>query len=373
VGLVIRAAFDVHVIGQRATGNETYASGLMRAFLEFPSPDIELLFYCGAHTLDERTAGRIRRIHPDTPYLRIPIATPLALLRDRVDVAHFQYFAPPLSPAATVLTVHDLSFERYPQFFTPAFARRMRGLMPWMVRRAARVIAVSAATRDDLIELYDLAPDRIDVIYNGAAPEFSIEHDREILRRRIVRFPIGGRPFILCVGNLCRRKNQARVVRAFGRLVELGYPHALILVGKEEHSAREVRQEISLCGASDRILIAGFVTHAELVALYNLADFSVYISHYEGFGLPVIESMACAAPVLTSRASCLPEIAGDAALLVDPTDDDAIVAAMQQMIDDAPLRERLRAAGLTRSGSFRWDGAARLTLESYRKAVEDRH
>lgn len=369
---MIRAAFDVHVIGQRATGNETYADGLMRAFCACPPPDMELLFYRGARAPDAHSTGRFRRVRPETPYLRIPFATPLALLLDRVDVAHFQYFAPPLCPAAIVLTVHDLSFERYPQYFTATFTRRMRSLMPWMVRMAARVIAVSAATRDDLVQLYGLAPGRIDVIHNGAAEDFCVVHDRELLQRRVARFGFGGRPIILCVGNLCRRKNQARVVRAFGRLAALGYPHVLVLVGKEEHTAREVRAEIALCGAGERIVVAGFVTRPELIALYNLAEFSVYISHYEGFGLPVIESMACATPVLASRASCLPEVAGDAALLVDPTDDDAIAAAMERMIEDSPMRERLRVAGLERSRSFRWDRAARLTLDTYRRAAQEK-
>src|SRR6185436_16160994 len=165
------------------------------------------------------------------------------------------------------------------------------------------------------------------------------------------------------------RKNQARVVRAFARLVERGADHDLVLIGKEEHSGREVREEIAWAGLGDRIRLAGFVSREELVALYNLADFSVYASHYEGFGLPVVESMACGTPVLTSEASCLPEVAGGAALLVDPCDDDAITEAMARMMEDAALRARLRDAGLERSRAFRWEVAAERTLDAYRRAA----
>jgi glycosyltransferase involved in cell wall biosynthesis len=160
-------------------------------------------------------------------------------------------------------------------------------------------------------------------------------------------------------------------VRAFARLVERGIDHDLVLIGKEEHSGREVREEIAWSGHGDRIRLAGFVSRDELVALYNLADFSVYASHYEGFGLPVAESMACGTPVLTSTTSCLPEIAGGAAVLVDPCDDDAITDAMARMIDDAALRLRLREAGFARRRAFRWEQAAELTLDAYRRAAKD--
>lgn len=367
---MIRAAFDIHVLGQRATGNETYAEGLLRAFAAAPPDDIDLVFYRSPLGMGADAPGRVRRIWPDNPYVRIPLTTPLALARDRIDVAHFQYFAPPWCGAAVVLTVHDLSFERYPGYFPPAFTRRMRTLMPWMARKASRVIAVSSATRDDLVQMYGLAPGKVDVIHNGASPDFHPLDDLEAARGRLARLGLV-RPFILCVGNLCRRKNQARVVRAFARLVEKGLEHDLVIVGKEEHSAREVREEIALSGCEQRIRVAGFVSRDELVALYNLAEFSVYASHCEGFGLPVVESMACGTPVITSRVSCLPEVAGDAAWLVDPSDDDDILDGMQTMSADAALRRRLREAGLARSRAFRWEEAAAHTLDSYRSAARE--
>jgi len=365
---VIRAAFDVHVIGQRATGNETYAEGLMRAFDAQPPSDVDLYFYHSSAG-GSGIGGRRRRIWPDTPYLRVPLATPFWLLRDRIDVAHFQYFAPPVCSSKVVLTVHDLSFERFPEYFTAGFTRRMRAMMPWMARNAVRVIAVSGATKLDLMDLYGIPEDRIDVIYNGASEHFRPEPDRERLAALVAGMGIT-RPFIVCVGNMCRRKNQARVVRAFAHLVrERGIEHDLVLVGKEEHSAREVRAEIAHADIPGRVHVPGFVSREQLVALYNLATFSVYTSHYEGFGLPIVESMACGTPVLTSSVSCVPEIAGEAALLVDPSDDDAIAAGMERMLEDTALRDRLREAGLARSRDFTWSEAADRTLATYRRAM----
>lgn len=366
---MIRAAFDIHVIGQRATGNETYAEGLLRAFDATPPGDVELLYYHSRPDAHGFERGRHRRMWPDWPYVRIPLTTPYFLARDRVDVAHFQYFAPPLCPCATVLTVHDLSFERHPEYFSRAMAARMRALMPWMARRATRLIAVSEATRADLTQLYGIDPARIDVIHNGISPEFGMHGDREALRASLGRFALAG-PFIVCVGNLGRRKNQARVVRAFSRLVrERGVPHTLVLIGKQEQMATEVLAEIDRGGAAARIRIAGFVSREELVALYRLAEFSVYASHYEGFGLPIVESMACATPVVTSSASCMPEIAGEAALYADPADDASVFAAMDRMAHDESLRRRLGDAGRERSLRFSWAEAARRTLESYRLAA----
>ena len=338
---MIRVAFDIHTIGQHATGNETYAEGLLRAFEAEPPADVEIRFYHAGGVPRGRGAERYRRLWPRWPYLRIPVVTPYFLALDRIDVAHFQYIAPPLLRCATVLTVHDLSFERHPEFFSPFLAARMRLLMPYMARKATHIIAVSEATRNDLVELYGIAPGRITVIHNGHSSECRVV-DRDIGLER---------PFVLCVGNLGSRKNQQRLVRVFARLVcERRIAHDLVLVGKPTESAEGVLSEIGSCGAGDRIHVTGFVTQTELIALYNMATISVYPSLYEGFGLPILESMACGTPVITSSVSCMPEIAGEAALLVDPGDDDALLDAVARLLESESLRSGLRAAGLARSG-----------------------
>lgn len=366
---MIRVAFDVHTLGQRATGNETYAQGLMQAFLEQPPADIDFVFYHARSMAEPHPPVGFRRLRPQWPGLRIPLSTPWALYRDRIDVAHFQYFAPPVRICPTILTIHDLSFERYPEFFPVAMALRMRLLMPFQARRASHIIAVSEATRRDIIELYGVASERVSVVHNGVAQGFAAPVDPELAHRVLARFGIE-RPFIVCVGNLCTRKNQRAVVRVFGRLLDRhAIEHDLVLIGQTTESARDIMVEIEGLKRKGRVHVTGFVGSDELRALYAGATASVYVSLYEGFGLPVVESMACGTPVLTSSVSCMAEIAGDAALLVDPRDDEALAAGLLRLVEDSELRCRLGGAGRIRARQFSWSEAARRTLQIYRQAV----
>ncbi|MEW6676510.1 MAG: glycosyltransferase family 1 protein [Pseudomonadota bacterium] len=364
---MIRVAFDIHAVGEQATGNETYAEGLLHQYLQAPAPDMDFRFYQTRPLAPGQNRARFRRLWPAQPWLRLPLATPWALWRDRVDVAHFQYFAPPWASCPAVLTVHDLSFERNPDYFPLSMATRMRTLMPGQVRRAAHVIAVSNATRDDLVELYGVASERVSVIHNGVGPGFVPPQPDgprpAILERLDIRTP-----YILGVGNLGMRKNQRTLVRAFASLPAARQGRLqLVLVGKRTESASEVMDEIRQCGVAENIRLAGFVDTGDLVALYGHALFSVYLSFYEGFGLPILESMACGTPVLTSSLSCMPEVAGDAALLVQPDDTDAVVAALGRLAEDPALRQHLSQAGRIHAARYSWTEAARQTQAVYRQ------
>jgi len=368
----MRVAFDIHTLGQNATGNETYAEGLRRSFLLDPPPDMDFVFYQTNPVIDGELAGRLRQLRPGGSILRLLLATPLALQRDHVDVAHFQYFAPPIAVCPNVLTIHDLSFERHPELFSMGMAWTMRLLLPYQVRRAAHIITVSHATRDDLVDLYDVAPERISVIHNGVAEAWRPMTDQTALRRGLARFRLK-RPFILSVGNLGARKNQLALVRTFGRLIKARRIECdLVLAGKPTESADGILAEIKRAGLDARVHVTGFVSQEELLCLYNAASFSAYLSLYEGFGLPILESMACGLPVLTSAISCMPEVAGDAALLVDPRDDEAIYSAMLRMTEDKALRESLRQKGLQRAQAFSWGEAARRTAAVYRQVHQAR-
>ena len=364
----MRVAFDIHAIGRRETGNETYAHELLRAFVEDPADDIELVLYGTASQRPRADGLRYRRMIPSWPYLRIPVVSPLWLARDRIDVAHFQYLAPPLSPSAIVLTIHDLSFERHPEFFPRSMALRLRALVRHFARRAAQVIAVSNATRDDLLDCYDVDADRVTVVHNGA-PAVGAPQDRAKMRAALHRFGLE-RPFIACVGNIGHRTNQRRLVAAFARLVgERGVGHDLVLAGKPGYGAAAVTDEIAAHGLGSRVHVTGFVTQQELAAIYGLAAFTVYPSLYEGFGLPILESMACGTPVITSSVSCMPEIAGTAAVLVDPLDVDALASAMASLLGNRQLCDDLAARGRERVRQFSWRHAARLTRDVYRRAA----
>ncbi len=240
-------------------------------------------------------------------------------------------------------------------------------LVPFSVRRAARVIAVSAFTRQDLVARYGIAEDKISVVHEAAGPAFHVLDDAP--RQRL---PEGvSEPFVLAVGNLEPRKNLARLIEAFGAVAfEPGITAKLVLVGKAKGQAgalaRLVEQQH---GLRERVVFTGFVDEAQLVLLYNRAALFIYPSLYEGFGLPPLEAMACGCPVVASNVTAMPEVLGDAALLVDPTSTHALSEAMLQVLRRDELARDLRARGLRQVARYSWAKAAEQTREVYGEAV----
>lgn len=289
--------------------------------------------------------------------LRAPL--PVEAFVGRVDVFYSPDFVlPPTLPSTrTLLTVHDLSFLRYPEHFVPKLVQYLTRVVPDSVRRADRVLADSEATRADLVELLGTPPEKVEVLYSGVDARFRPlpqEGERERLRTRYGL----DRPYVLSVGTLQPRKNYIRLIRAFARLSPR--ETVLVIAGGRGWLYEEVLEEAARF--PDRVRILGFVEEEDLPALYRGARLFVMPSFYEGFGLPVLEAMACGVPVVCSGVSSLPEVAGDAALLVDPTDEEGLAEAMRRALEDEPLRERMRARGLARAASFTWDRAARQLL-----------
>jgi glycosyltransferase involved in cell wall biosynthesis len=364
---------DVHCIGQRQTGNETYIRNLVEQFSMMPLP-WEFIFY---HTLPEREfdssrwRGALRRVRPTQSLLRIPLAFPYYLRRDAVALAHFQYVAPPLCPCPTIVTVHDISYEHFPEYFNPLQRARMRLLIPLSARRAAEVLTVSEYSRRDIIDRYGIPEERVTVTYNGVSEAFHVQSPEEALAAT-ASFKID-RPFILGVGNLQARKNLLRLIRAYARLRDSGdCDHDLFLVGQAAWKGHQIQSEVVRLGITQFVRRTGYVSEEQLIGLYNRAELFVYPSTFEGFGLPVIEAMACGTPVLTSNTSALPEIAGDAAVTVNPYDEDAIGDGLRRLLKDDALRSRLRVAGLLRARDFSWRAVAERTAQAYARALSSR-
>lgn len=364
-------AIDMHTVGQRQTGNETYIRNLAEQFSTMELP-WDFHFY---HTLPRekidasRWAGRVCRLHPHQPMFRIPFSFPLALWRDKIDLAHFQYVAPPFCPCPTVVTVHDISYEYFPEYFHPLQRMRMRTLIPRSARSAAQVITISEFSRKTISERYDIAESRITVTPLGASEAFR-RLDETQAYETTKRFGIS-RPFILGVGNLQPRKNLERLIRAFSRLVRKnGRDLDLVLVGQPAWQEHRIQAEVQRLGIDQHVRFTGYVSEEELVALYNRATVFAYPSIFEGFGLPVIEAMACGAPVLTSNVSSLPEVAGEAAVQVDPLDEDAIRSGLQDMIESPSLLADLREAGRTQAARFSWRSTAESTMRVFEKVLQ---
>lgn len=298
------------------------------------------------------------------------------------DLYHATDFVlPPLNPGTpSVLTVHDLSFERDPGSAPPRLIPFLKKIVPASAKRATHIIADSHATAHDLVELYGIAPSKITVIHSGVSPRFapysgSLYEER---RRAYVlrKYKIGDAPFILTVGTMQPRKNHLRLVQAFAKLVTrhsrvTSHESSVTLVisGGKGWLYDEVLAEVKRLGIEDRVKFVGFVDDAELPHLYRAARAFAFPSIYEGFGLPLLEAMASGVPVVSSNASSLPEVVGDAGLQVDPLDVDALAAALDTAMHDDAWREQAIARGIERANMFTWPSAAKQLLDVYERVL----
>jgi len=292
---------------------------------------------------------------------------PLLARRARLDVLHGPVnVAPRRAPCPTVVTVHDLAFLRFPNTLTPGRRRYLTAATRDAVRRAERVIAVSASTARDVVELLGAAPDLVTVVPLAADPAFRPLPPAALAAFRAERGL--ARPFVLSVATLEPRKNLPLLLRAFARIAA-DVEHDLVLVGAEGWMGGELRATLGRLNLGDRVRLAGFGDPADLPSWYGAAELFVYPSLFEGFGLPPLEAMACGTPVVVSTAASLPEVVGDAALAIDPTDEAGLAASMGRVLFDPILAADLRARGLARAAGFSWARTAAATVGVYREAA----
>jgi glycosyltransferase involved in cell wall biosynthesis len=288
---------------------------------------------------------------------RVPL--PVETFTGKVDVFYSpDFLLPPTRARSRIVTVHDLSYVRMPECFPAPLLNYLNRSVPLSVARADLVLADAASTQRDLAELYAVPLDKIKVLYSGVDARFSPNVSMESAAR--VRAMTRGQPYLLSVSTIQPRKNYTRLVEAFGRIVNGQQAADLILViaGGRGWMFDEVFQAVERLGLHDRVLLPDFVADDDLPALYSGARIFVYPSLYEGFGLPVAEAMACGTPVVSSNASSLPEVAGDAALYFDPRDVDAMTGAILQALTDNALCVDLRSRGLAQAKKFSWEKAA---------------
>jgi glycosyltransferase involved in cell wall biosynthesis len=281
----------------------------------------------------------------------------------RLDLVHTPLPAaipPPGAGQRLVVTVHDLAFLVHPEVFPLAWRTMYRAALRRAVRTADAVIAPSRHTAEDLIRRTRLPASRVHVVPLAASLPAGEADPNEVLARLKVR-----PPFILSVGTLEPRKNLVRLVRAYRRLAARGAPHRLVLAGPLGWQPQRLLREVAV-EAPGEVVLVGQLLPEELDALYRSTDAFVYPSLYEGFGLPVLEAMARGAACVVSTSSSLPEVAGEAALPVDPMSEAGLADAMERVTTDEELAARLRAAAVARAARFSWDDTARLTLQVYK-------
>lgn len=303
------------------------------------------------------------------PLVRIlweQLAQPWVLRKLEADLVHGPVFVGPLvSPCPSVVTIHDLSFIRYPELFRPTNRMYLTVMTKLSARRARRVIAVSAHTASETNELLGVPLDRIDVVHHGVDPVFRPRPCQAVEAFREQR----GLPqrFVLAVGTLEPRKNHTRLVEAFAQIRES--QTKLVLVGGKGWLYEELFAKVQSLDMEDDVIFAGYVKNGELPLWYNAATVLAYPSLYEGFGLPVLEAQASGTPVLTSSVPPLPEAAGKAAVLVDPCDTQALAAGLHQLLTDEDLRNELSKQGIDHARRFNWEETAYRTTEVYQRAL----
>lgn len=266
-----------------------------------------------------------------------------------------------------VVTIYDLWMDRYPQYSPKLFGQRASFLRTRRTAwRARKVITISEFSARDIVSLYGLPLDRIAVIPCGVSDDFRPRRDPAAFAELCRRIGLPDAPFILFVGGADPRKNHRTLVRAFAKRADELKGCRLVLIGDQTRRFGNMAETVAQCGVEGRVICPGRLPVEDITRLYSHAEVFVFPSLYEGFGMPVIEAMACGAPVVTSNRTALPEVAGDAALLVNPENDDELAEAMVRILRDTPLRESLRAKGFTRARQFTWERASRQTLEVYR-------
>ncbi len=290
---------------------------------------------------------------------------PWVIARAKVDICHFtNSVAPLMCPSPFVVTVHDASLWLTPEYHYPRRLIAMRPLIPLVVRRAAAVVTVSHSARLDLMRVLRVPRERIHVIYEAPAPHFRPLIYGEWVERVRRKYTLPQR-FVLFVGTLEPRKNLERLIQAFAQVRQWGLPHKLVVVGQQGWKEQRIFALVEQLNLQREVHFVGYVPDKDLVCLYNLAEVFAFPSLYEGFGLPVVEAMACGTPVLTANRGALAEIAGPAAELVTPEDVGSIAEGLYRLLTDPELAAQRREEGLRWVRRFRWERTAQQTLRLY--------
>jgi len=366
----VRVAIDARKLHDYGIG--TYVRNLVRE-LARQDDDAQYVLLCHA-----KDAGFVEGLGPRfTPLIeragnysvREQLSVPLALARARVDLFHApHYVVSPLIRVPYVVTIHDCIHLRFPQYLpNRAALHYARTMMTLAARRAQRVLTVSQASKEDILHYLGVPAEKVEVIYNALDERLAAPPTDADMQRVRERFQLTS-PFVLYTGNIKPHKNLDRLIEAYSILRRRGFEHTkLLIIGDEVSKYPMLRRLVHRFQLHHHVRFLGFVPDATLASLYRLASAFVFPSLYEGFGLPPLEAMSAGAPVITSNVSSLPEVVGDAALLIDPMDAGAIADAMARVLGDESLRHELVRRGHERVKAFSWERSVAQVRDEYRK------
>ena len=367
----MRIGIDISTLSKQAGGINKYILNLVKHLSLIDSKNEYFLYAHKKIGLEpglEKANFVMRESKNTHRVLWMQSELPSALKRDKINVVHSPcYIAPLLSGVPKVLTVHDMTSSLFPGNFTFKHTLIYSTLVPLSIRKAERIITDSESTRNDLVRITKVPAGKITTIHLGVDKEFFPVKDQEKLRAFREKYSLSGK-FILNVGTLEPRKNITRLIQAFGLLKKNNkIEHKLVVAGSKGWLYDEIFDKVNELGLSDDVIFTGFVPDEDLPLLYNCADVFAFPSLYEGFGLPVLEAMACGIPVVASNNSSLTEISGAdaAAVLVDPNSVEAIAEALHKVLSDGSFRQTLVNKGFQRAKLFNWEDTTRKTLAVY--------
>ena len=326
-----------------------------------PLPEAENVS-CTPAPLDERWLYRL--------WYRLRLPLPVQGVTGPLDLFHSPDFVlPPVNGRIpTLLTVHDLSFVHYPHVFPERLVSYLNQVVPWSIRRATHILADSEATRQDLLGIWQVPDEKVTVLYSGVHERFQPVEDVGMVAAVRQKYRLQNFPYILSVGTLQPRKNYQMLIRAFAPLADK-LPHHLVISGGKGWLYDEMLAEVERQGLTGRVHFIGFVDDADLPTLYGAADLFVFPSLYEGFGLPLLEAMGCGTAVLTSNSSSLPEVAGNAAPQLSPTDQPAWTEAIYHLLSHEDLRQQYVQKGREQARRFSWQQSAMQLLNIYQQLL----
>lgn len=363
----MRIAIDAHSLGTNSGGNEVYIENLIGALSEIDRENDYVIYTNRDTTLVLPPNYKLIKIKTRNRWLR-PLRLRSLVADNPPDIYHSQYFFPPLFRYPSVITIHDISFLAHPEWFT----HREKFLFKFLtssIKRSKKVITVSAFSKNELARYHNIKNDKISVIYNGVSPIFKPEMPPHIIYKIKLKYCLPDN-YILYVGRFNARKNIPTLLKAFSffkKQDKAGFK--LVFVGKEEGVAEKIKGLTAKLNLSGEAKFIDYLPYADLPAIYSAARLFVFPSFYEGFGLPPLEAMSCGIPVITSNTSAFPEVLADAAVMVDPHDTGKLAEAMESLLLDSALREKMIFKGLEHVKKFSWVNTAQKTLAVYKEAL----
>jgi len=373
----MRIGIDATALPPQPVGAGNYIIQLIRALAagEFDNQLVIFAQQKGPRLINLQSGSSIewQIVEDSSPGSRLiweQTVLPSLAQKTKIDLLHSLHYTKPLRlTCASVVTFHDMTYYLYPHLHTRTRRLVFPTAMRFSAKQADALITVSESTREDAIRLLEIDPKKIFTTQLGVDPSFTVLDNNDAELRVISKYSLPEK-FILYLGTIEPRKNLPVLIKSYKPLADDGTDYKLVLVGKYGWMYQEVLDLIDDLELQDMVCLTGYVSQEDLPVVYNLASLFVYPTIYEGFGLPALEAMACGVPVITTRVASLPEIVGDAGLLIPVNDTEALYKAMSQVLEDTALREKLIHDGLARSKLFSWERTAQLTQQVYKKVLE---